>query len=98
MSTFTRPSRSSLSGTLVLGIALAFAMVAASRTVQAALKIGLVLKPLDNTYFGAMARGAEAAVKEFGVGLTTGAATSLTDDAGQASQLAALDASGEYGA
>ena len=98
MSTFTRSSRSSLSGTLVLGIALAFAMVGAPRTVQAALKIGLVLKPLDNTYFGAMARGAEAAVKEFGVGLTTVAATSLTDDAGQASQLAALDASGEYGA
>ena len=59
-------------------------------------KIGLVLKPLDNTYFGAMARGAEAAAKEFGVGLTTVAATALTDDAGQASQLAALDASGEY--
>jgi ABC-type sugar transport system substrate-binding protein len=61
------------------------------------LKIGLVLKPLDNTYFGAMAQGAEAAAEELGVELTTVAATSLTDDAGQASQLASLDASGEYG-
>jgi D-allose transport system substrate-binding protein len=61
------------------------------------LKIGLVLKPLDNTYFGAMAQGAEAAAEELGVGSTTVAATSLTDDAGQASQLASLDASGEYG-
>jgi ABC-type sugar transport system substrate-binding protein len=61
------------------------------------LKIGLVLKPLDNTYFGAMAKGAEAAAKDLGVGLNTVAATSLTDDAGQASQLASLDASGEYG-
>jgi ABC-type sugar transport system substrate-binding protein len=97
MTRVTRASRSRLSGGLVVGAALALAMVAAPTAGYAAPKIGLVLKPLDNTYFGAMARGAEAAVKEFGVGLTTVAATSLTDDAGQASQLAALDASGEYG-
>jgi ABC-type sugar transport system substrate-binding protein len=97
MTGVTRASRSRLSGGLVVGAALALAMVAAPTAAHAAPKIGLVLKPLDNTYFGAMARGAEAAAKEFGIGLTTVAATSLTDDAGQASQLAALDASGEYG-
>jgi D-allose transport system substrate-binding protein len=97
MTSVTRVSRSRLSRRLVAAAALVLAMVTASTGAHAAPKIGLVLKPLDNTYFGAMARGAEAAAKEYGVGLTTVAATSLTDDAGQASQLAALDASGEYG-
>ena len=89
-------SRNRLLGASLVGTLVAVAM-ATTPAVAADLKIGLVLKPLDNTYFGAMARGAEAASKELGVGLTTVAATSLTDDAGQASQLAALDASGEYG-
>jgi D-allose transport system substrate-binding protein len=93
----TRLTRSSLSAGSFVGAALTVALLAASSFAHAAPKIGLVLKPLDNTYFGAMARGAEAAAKEFGVTLTTVAATSLTDDAGQASQLAAFDASGEYG-
>jgi D-allose transport system substrate-binding protein len=97
MTSVTRASRNCLSVGLAVGAALALAMAAAPTAGYAAPKIALVLKPLDNTYFGAMARGAEAAVKEFGVGLTTVAATSLTDDAGQASQLGALDASGEYG-
>jgi ABC-type sugar transport system substrate-binding protein len=98
MVSVTRAALIRISSGLVVGVALALAMVTASTAAYAAPKIGLVLKPLDNTYFGAMARGAEAAAKELGVGLTTVAATSLTDDAGQASQLAALDASGEYGA
>jgi ribose transport system substrate-binding protein len=82
---------------LFVGAAIAAVVAAGPATAQDELKIGLVLKPLDNTYFGAMARGAEAAAEEFGVGLTTVAATTLDDDAGQASQVASLDASGEYG-
>ncbi len=96
MNNISHASRNRLLGASIVGTLVAV-MMAATPSVAADLKIGLVLKPLDNTYFGAMARGAEAASKEFGVGLTTVAATSLTDDAGQASQLAALDASGEYG-
>ncbi len=89
-------SKRRILGASIVGTLVAVAMAATPAAAQS-LKIGLVLKPLDNTYFGAMARGAEAASKDFGVGLTTVAATSLNDDAGQASELAALDASGEHG-
>lgn len=84
-----------------LGVGASVALLAASsvtaQSPAAGQKVGFIIKPLDNTYFGAMGKGAEAAAQALGVGLTTVAATSLTDDAGQASQLAALDASGEYG-
>ena len=95
-----RSTRGRASTVLTIGSGLALALVAVGSLPAAAqdeLKIGAALKPLDNTYFGAMAQGAEAAAEEYGVGITVVAATSLTDDAGQASQLASLDASGEYG-
>jgi ABC-type sugar transport system substrate-binding protein len=81
----------------LLAVAPAVAQSPAASGAASGLKVGFIIKPLDNTYFGAMGKGAEAAASALGVGLTTVAATSLTDDAGQASQLAALDASGEYG-
>jgi len=56
-----------------------------------------VIKPLDNTYFGAMGKGADAAAQKLGVTVTTVAAKTLTDNAGQASQVASLIVSGEYG-
>jgi ABC-type sugar transport system substrate-binding protein len=96
----TRSTRGRTSTVLAVGSAIAMALAAVGSLPAAAqdeLKIGAALKPLDNTYFGAMAQGAEAAAEEYGVGITVVAATSLTDDAGQASQLASLDASGEYG-
>jgi ABC-type sugar transport system substrate-binding protein len=48
MTSVTRASRSRLSGGLVVGAALALAMVAAPTAADATPKIGLVLKPLDN--------------------------------------------------
>lgn len=57
-------------------------------------KVAFVIKPLDNTYFGAMAEGAEAAAKEAGVELTVVAAENVTDDSGQASKLNALVTAG----
>ena len=95
-----RSTRGRTSTLLTIGSVLALALTAVGSlpaSAQDELKIGAALKPLDNTYFGAMAQGAEAAAEEYGVGITVVAATSLTDDAGQASQLASLDASGEYG-
>lgn len=53
-------------------------------------KIAFVIKPLDNTYFGAMAEGAQAAADEAGVELTIVAAENVTDDSGQATKLNAL--------
>ncbi|MGE3194427.1 MAG: substrate-binding domain-containing protein [Microbacteriaceae bacterium] len=55
-----------------------------------AARIAFVIKPLDNTYFGAMAEGAQAAADEAGVELTVVAAENVTDDSGQASKLNAL--------
>jgi ABC-type sugar transport system substrate-binding protein len=57
-------------------------------------KIALVLKPLDNVYFGAMEQGAAAEAKKLGVSLTTVAAANVTDDSGQAAKLQALVSSG----
>lgn len=59
-------------------------------------KIAFVIKPLDNTYFGAMAEGAQKAADEAGVELTVVAAENVTDDSGQASKLNALVTAG-YG-
>jgi D-allose transport system substrate-binding protein len=59
--------------------------------------IAVVLKPLDNPYFGAMADGAEAAAKAAGVNIDVVAASSVTADADQADQLQSLVASGKYG-
>ncbi|WP_378143838.1 substrate-binding domain-containing protein [Cnuibacter sp. UC19_7] len=59
-------------------------------------KIALVIKPLDNTYFGAMAEGAQAAADEAGVDLTIVAAENVTDDSGQATKLNSLVTAG-YG-
>jgi ABC-type sugar transport system substrate-binding protein len=59
-------------------------------------KIALVIKPLDNTYFGAMAEGAQAAADEAGVELTIVAAENVTDDSGQATKLNSLVTAG-YG-
>lgn len=56
----------------------------------AAPRIAFVIKPLDNTYFGAMAEGAEAAAAEAGAELTVVAAENVTDDSGQATKLNAL--------
>lgn len=57
-------------------------------------RIAFVIKPLDNTYFGAMAEGAQAAADEAGVELTVVAAENVTDDSGQATKLNALVTSG----
>lgn len=57
-------------------------------------KVAFVIKPLDNTYFGAMAEGAQAAADEAGVELTVVAAENVTDDSGQASKLNALVTAG----
>ncbi|MFT4219846.1 MAG: substrate-binding domain-containing protein [Microbacterium sp.] len=57
-------------------------------------KIAFVIKPLDNTYFGAMAEGAQAAADEAGVELMVVAAENVTDDSGQASKLNALVTAG----
>lgn len=59
-------------------------------------KVAFVIKPLDNTYFGAMAEGAQKAADEAGVELTVVAAENVTDDSGQASKLNALVTAG-YG-
>ncbi|MFC0527657.1 substrate-binding domain-containing protein [Phytohabitans kaempferiae] len=59
-----------------------------------AYRIALVLKPLDNTYFGAMEKGASEEAKKAGVELTTVAAASVTDDSGQANKLNSLVSSG----
>ncbi|MGN8552180.1 UNVERIFIED_CONTAM: substrate-binding domain-containing protein [Microbacterium sp. SLM126] len=57
-------------------------------------KIAFVIKPLDNTYFGAMAEGAQAAADEAGVELMVVAAENVTDDSGQATKLNALVTAG----
>lgn len=59
-------------------------------------KIALVIKPLDNTYFGAMVEGAQSAADEAGVELTVVAAENVTDDSGQATKLNSLVTAG-YG-
>jgi len=59
-----------------------------------ALRIGFVTKPIDNTYFGAMVTGAEAAAKDLGVELNVQAAQNVSDDTGQASKLQALVSDG----
>lgn len=66
----------------------------AGSTDAAGVKIALVIKPLDNTYFGAMAQGAEKAAKAAGAKLTTVAAETVTDDSGQATKLNALVTAG----
>jgi ribose transport system substrate-binding protein len=60
-------------------------------------KIAFVIKPLDNTYFGAMAQGAQDEAKKDGLSITVVAADSVTDDSGQASKLSALVSAGGYG-
>jgi hypothetical protein len=55
--TMTSLRWSSLRARSFVGVWLAVAYLAGSTFANAAPKIGLVLKPLDNTYFGAMARG-----------------------------------------
>lgn len=57
-------------------------------------RIAFVIKPLDNTYFGAMAEGAQAAADDAGVELTVVAAENVTDDSGQATKLNSLVTAG----
>lgn len=61
---------------------------------QGGIRVAFVTKPLDNTYFGAMVTGAEAAAKEFGVALNVQAAQNVSDDTGQASKLSTLVSEG----
>jgi ABC-type sugar transport system substrate-binding protein len=63
-------------------------------TDQGGLKVAFVTKPLDNTYFGAMVTGAEAAAEKFGVALNVQAAQNVSDDTGQASKLTTLVSEG----
>lgn len=70
------------------------ASVDSSTSGSAKKKVAFVIKPLDNTYFGAMAKGAEQAAKDAGVDLMVVAAENVTDDAGQANKLNALVSSG----
>lgn len=58
------------------------------------LKVAMVTKPIDNTYFGAMASGAQDAADELGVELQVAAAQNVSDDTGQASTLSALVSKG----
>ncbi|WP_019136565.1 substrate-binding domain-containing protein [Cellulomonas massiliensis] len=67
---------------------------AASGGAAGALRIGFVTKPIDNTYFGAMVTGAEAAAKDLGAELNVQAAQNVSDDTGQASKLQALVSDG----
>lgn len=60
-------------------------------------KIAFVIKPLDNTYFGAMAQGAQDEAKKDGLSITVVAASSVTDNSGQASKLNSLVSAGGYG-
>jgi D-allose transport system substrate-binding protein len=102
-------ARSALSGARRASVALALVMGmtatamagTSSASVHAAAASGktvaFIIKPLDNPYFGAMADGAKAAAKQYGVGLTIEAASSVTDDAGQANQLRSMVTSGRYG-
>lgn len=59
--------------------------------------IAFIIKPLDNPYFGAMADGAQAAAKRYGIPITVEAASSVTDDSGQADELRSMVSSGKYG-
>ncbi|GGM17472.1 substrate-binding domain-containing protein [Nakamurella endophytica] len=54
----------------------------------------MVIKPLDNTYFGAMAKGAQDQATKDGVSLTVVAADNVNDDSGQAAKLNALVTAG----
>lgn len=90
----------------MIGVAVTLALVApvagpavasASATSSGLKPIAFLIKPLDNAYFGAMADGAKAAAAKYGVPITVEAASSVTDDVGQANQLTSLVASGKYG-
>lgn len=84
-----------VSGVTSSALAAARSHPSASHSTKGA-KIAFVIKPLDNPYFGAMADGARAAAKRYGVGLTVEAASSVTDDAGQANELRSLVSSAKY--
>ncbi|SDO35978.1 ribose transport system substrate-binding protein [Nakamurella panacisegetis] len=58
------------------------------------LKVAMVIKPLDNTYFGAMAKGAQDQAGKDGVALTVVAADNVNDDSGQAAKLNAMVTAG----
>jgi len=60
----------------------------------AAPRVAFVIKPLDNTYFGAMAKGAQQAADDAGIDLTIVAAENVTDDSGQANKLNSLVTAG----
>lgn len=70
------------------------ASAGASGSSSSKLKVAMVIKPLDNTYFGAMAKGAQAEADKDGVDLTVVAADNVNDDSGQASKLNALVTAG----
>ncbi|AQA02863.1 hypothetical protein BVC93_10950 [Mycobacterium sp. MS1601] len=61
---------------------------------QGGVRVAFVTKPLDNTYFGAMVTGAEAAADKLGVELNVQAAQNVSDDTGQASKLSTLVSEG----
>lgn len=65
-----------------------------SGSASTGLKVAMVTKPIDNTYFGAMASGAQDAAKALGVELQVAAAQNVSDDTGQASTLSALVSKG----
>jgi ABC-type sugar transport system substrate-binding protein len=88
---------SSSSAAASAGSATASATAAGSATGAATGKIAFVIKPLDNTYFGAMAQGAQDEAKKDGLSVTVIAADSVTDNSGQASKLSALVSAGGYG-
>jgi ABC-type sugar transport system substrate-binding protein len=53
-------------------------------------RIGVVIKGLDNPYFAAMKQGVEVAARDRGAGVQLSAATGLADTAGQAAKLEAM--------
>jgi ribose transport system substrate-binding protein len=83
----------SLSGVIVLGLAVLVGVSGAGTSHrQAKLRIAVIIKGLDNPYFGAMAQGVREEAKKRGVAVTIQEAANVSDSAGQADRLTALAA------
>jgi ribose transport system substrate-binding protein len=83
----------SLSGVIVLSLAVLVGMSGASPDHrQAKLRIAVIIKGLDNPYFGAMAQGVREEAKKRGVSVTIQEAANVSDVAGQADRLTTLAA------
>jgi ABC-type sugar transport system substrate-binding protein len=83
--------RSRFAGVLLAGVLLVAACGGdAGAGSHGGVRIGVVIKGLDNPYFAAMKQGLEAAARDRGADVQVRAATGLADTAGQAANLEAL--------